>query len=564
MRAAAIAFSLLLTGAIFAGCVQEGATLDAASATDARAFDTSRGWSMPLSPALYGVLDGVQHMVPSFDGTPISMGLFFPEIEGCDYAASVVSEECKLPVVMDAGPYWAGNVEGLSFRPPIIEWLVPRGYAVAHMSVRGTGESGGCMELFSMNEQKDVDAMITWLGEQPWSTGAVGMMGRSYDGTTPFMGAAFGNPYLKTIVPLNGVPSLRDLMFKNGTSETRGAIFHSQVYWMNYGLGAGDGGLGPGGHRMDHVQEQACEAAVQGAVQGPLATLTGDASDAYWEERDLRERVLQNYNGSIWIIHGLEDWNVNPSQVVPWFNDLQDKGIKTKMWLGVWAHAYPDRVDEHRNVRWDWADWVVKWFDSELKGLDVDTGPTVEVEDSLYVWREEMSFPPRDATWNETQLGGGAQQLAPSGRVGAFVDELTEDLRISGLPQLHVTVTPTTPVGSHIFAELYDVFPDGQQVRIGWAAMNLQYHEGGNTEPATLTPGQPILAKMEFEPMDAHVARGHRLSIAITMDGVEDLVQSPSPAPVVIDWDASVLRLPIVERGDVIPSYTPPTTGGGA
>ena len=543
---------LLLVTATLVGCTN--AQLDAATTPvdlAAAAFDTSRGWSRPLMPPLYEILDGVKILVPSFDGTSISMALHFPKIDGCDWGADALPEACRLPVVMDAGPYYAGSIENEKFRPPIVEWLVPRGYVVAYMSIRGTGESGGCMELFSMNEQKDVDAMVTWLAEQPWSTGNVGMMGRSYDGTTPLMAAALGNPHLKTIVPISSVASLKDLMFKNGTSEGRGPIFHSVVYWLNYGMGAGDGGLGA--HRTEHASEQACEAFVQGSIQGPLAMATGDASGAYWEERDFRQRVIENYNGSIWIVHGLEDWNVNPSQVVPWINELQDAGIKTKAWLGVWGHAYPDRVDEHRNVRWDWAEWTVRWFDSELKGLDVDTGPAIEVEDSLFVWRVEESYPPRDAAWIELETAGGP--IANDATISWTSDPFPEHVRIAGIPQLHVDVTPTTPRGGYLFAELYDVFPDGRAMRIGWAAMDLPHHAGGNGATAMLTPGEPVRALMEFEPLDAHVGAGHVLRVVFHKNGVEDVMASPSPEALLIG--GGVLRLPTVERADLPSSYRP-------
>lgn len=567
MRLSALALSL---ATLLAGCT--GAFVQPASVPEVtdvlgRGFDTSRAWSTPLSPALYPVMDGLELMLPSFDETPISVSLFFPDIEGCDWTSDALPDACRLPVVMDSGPYYADHIDVQKYRPPITEWLTPRGYVTAHMSVRGTGESGGCMEFMSMNEQKDVDAIVTWLGTQPWSTGSVGMMGRSYDGTTPLMAAALGNPYLKTIVPISGVASVPDLMFKNGTSETRGPIMHSVVYWALYGVGAGDGGAP--GHRADELPSQACPELARGQAEGAAAVPTGDASGEYWQVRDFRQRILDNYQGSIWIVHGLEDWNVNPSQVVPWINELQDAGIKTKAWLGVWGHAYPDRVDEHRNVRWDWAEWTVRWFDSELKGLAVDTGPAIEVEDSLYVWRAEESYPPRDATPFELFLGGdglvpatpsgGDMLVAPNVPASIRSEVLENATRIAGLPQVHVTVTPTSAAGGWLFSELYDIYPDGRAVRIGWGAIDLKHHDGGNGAPEALVPGQPIVALLQMEPVDALVGAGHRIELRLHMDGVEDIPASPVLAPIrVALGEDSVLRLPVIVRENVVPSYAPP------
>lgn len=588
MRRAALLFVIIPL--LVAGCAVPGGSLDKSSGALLPEYDTSRGWSVPLSPALYSVLPGVKQFVPSFDETPIALGIFLPDIAGCDWNASSLPDACKVPVVMDAGPYWADHIEVDGFRPPLIEWLVPRGYAVVHMSVRGTGESGGCMETMSLNEQKDVDHIVTWLGEQPWSSGNVGMMGRSYDGSTPWMAAAFGNPYLKTIVPISSVPSEPELLFKNGTSEVRGPIFTNGLYWAGYGLGALDDGAP--GYRAEHLAENVvCPDVYQGTVDSFATAATGQANSQFWKDRHFKDRVLENYNGSVWIVHGLEDWNVNPSQVVPFFQQLQDKGIDAKMWLGVWAHAYPDRVDEHRNVRWDWAEQTVRWFDKYLKNdASIDTGPAVEVEDSLFVWRAEESYPPRDATWLELSpsnggklvpkeeaeagqimlVASGAQTTGvPLGDFGPVADSvafatpvLEENVRIAGLPQFHVTVTPTTPGGGYLFAELHDQYPDGRTVRIGWAAMNLRFHDGGNTEMKTLTPGTPVVAKMEFEPLDAHVAEGHRIFLIIQRQGVEDIIPVNTPDPFFISEGASsVLRLPTIVRDDVVPSYKAPGLG---
>ncbi len=558
-RAAFLTLILLTMG--LAGCIGDlGEDVDTQSLpeNDGR-LSTDRGWSMPLEPAKYDVLPGIEATVTSFDETSISVGIFLPDIEGCDWESDDLPEACQLPVVMDAGPYWGDSEEDRSFRPPLVEWLVPRGYAVVHMSVRGTGQSGGCMGFMSMDEQQDVDETITWAAEQAWSNGNVGMMGRSYDGTTPFMGAALGNEHLKTIVPISGVASVPDLMFKNGTSETRGPIMHSVVYWAFYGMGT-TYGADPDDFRIEHWSEQACPELVEGQSQGAAAFATGDTSAQYWQDRDFQQRILENYNGSIWVVHGMEDWNVNPSQVVPWISQLEESDIETRAWLGQWAHAYPDRMDEHRNVRWDWAQETLEWFDFYLKGEGDQPPLTVEVEDHQYVWREEATYPPADAQDRVLEVDVGTGMTPASVQAENPVtwtsDPLEDDLRVAGLPEVRFTATPSTPTGGWVVAELYDVFPDGQQVRIGWGVLNLMHHAGGNEAPQTLTPGQPVETAILFEPMDAHIGDGHQLRLVLHKDGVEDIPQSPDPSPVVLS-EAS-LHLPEIERPDLVPSYTPP------
>ena len=41
------------------------------------------------------------------------------------------------------------------------------------------------------DEQRGIDAAVTWLGTQTWSNGNVGIIGKSYDGSTPWQAATF-------------------------------------------------------------------------------------------------------------------------------------------------------------------------------------------------------------------------------------------------------------------------------------------------------------------------------------------------------------------------------------
>ena len=36
----------------------------------------------------------------------VHLGLWLPVIEGCDYSAANISEECKIPVIAEIGPYY--------------------------------------------------------------------------------------------------------------------------------------------------------------------------------------------------------------------------------------------------------------------------------------------------------------------------------------------------------------------------------------------------------------------------------------------------------------------------
>ena len=75
--------------------------------------------------------------------------------------------------------------------------------AGAVVDVRGTGGSGGTLEgnFFSPREARDSATVIEYLGNQPYSTGKVGMAGGSYVGITQFLAAQQRPPHLAAIAP---------------------------------------------------------------------------------------------------------------------------------------------------------------------------------------------------------------------------------------------------------------------------------------------------------------------------------------------------------------------------
>ena len=117
----------------------------------------------------------------------VHLGLWLPQIEGCDYNATELSEECKVPVIAEIGPYYDdGDVDALTpanrLGRFLIENFVPHGYGVAQVSVFGTGNSNHCMDLMGLDEQQGIHAAVEYLGNAPFSNGAVGIIGKSYDG----------------------------------------------------------------------------------------------------------------------------------------------------------------------------------------------------------------------------------------------------------------------------------------------------------------------------------------------------------------------------------------------
>ena len=473
----------------------------------------------------------------------VSLAVWIPVMEG----------NMTVPVIAEFGPYFdeasveTGGIEepGTWLGTMMIEQIIPHGFAFAQVSVMGTGRSNHCMDLMGNAEQLGVDAAVTWLGTQDWSNGNVGMIGKSYDGSTPWQAAMFGNEHLTTIVPISGLIGVMELMWRNGSSEARAPIMHNGVYG-SYGF---DGDLEDTGNM--------CPDYIAGPATGGAAWAWGsEAAGDYWGERYFLDRVIDNYNGSVYLIQGMHDWNVDPHMAVPTINRLYDADIEAKGLFGQWDHDYPDRpqIMFDRSgvgrggeafpemVRMDWMQDLLEWFTYYLK----DEGPQpwlgVEIQSNQGQWRFEDRYPMSETTEVIWELGsadlvssGDGNTIRPDGSSGPVYQTppLEEDLYFGGLPRLHVNVNTAT-MGGQIYALMEDCY-EGTCIHIGHAIMDLRYHAGGS-QVQTWTPVfEEITAVMEFFPMDVEVEAGHSIKLTLRSTGEDYLPSAASTLVTVVD-----------------------------
>ncbi|MEX2196525.1 MAG: CocE/NonD family hydrolase [Thermoleophilaceae bacterium] len=90
-------------------------------------------------------------------------------------------------------------------------------YATIHVSIRGTGCSGGRFDLFDRRHAKDGYEIVEWIADQPWSNGRVGLMGHSYGGITATFTAAEDPPHLDALVVSGLIDDLyRGIVYPGG------------------------------------------------------------------------------------------------------------------------------------------------------------------------------------------------------------------------------------------------------------------------------------------------------------------------------------------------------------
>ncbi|MEE1754975.1 Xaa-Pro dipeptidyl-peptidase [Streptomyces sp. SP18CS02] len=348
-------------------------------------------------------------------------------------------------------------------------YFLPRGYAVAQLDSIGTGGSTGCPTSGGHEETLGAKAAVDWLngrakGWDPqgrpvtadWSTGNAAMMGISYNGTLPIAVAATGVQGLKAIVPISGISSWYDYYRANG------------------------GVLAPGGFQGEdtdvlakavysRADRQIC-APVLDRLTARQDRASGDHS-RFWRERDYLKDV-RRIEAGVFLVHGLNDWNVKTRQAGRLWEELGRSGVPRKLWLHQAGHSNPMplRMEE-------WLTQLHQWFDHWL--YDVDNGvtrePRVDVEQADFTWRTQPDWPARGTrevtlrlnadglsplpgrpvrqTMTDTGRTVRAEQLVADpdavnpGRLAYTTGPLPADLRLSGAPSMSVraSVAGTSP-----------------------------------------------------------------------------------------------------------------------
>lgn len=383
-------------------------------------------------------------------------------------------EGLKVPVIMDASPYYEslgrGNEsevkdrdkDGVNEKFPLFydNYFVPRGYAVALPEMVGTNNSDGCPTTGGYEEIESIRVVIDWMNgrakawdqdnnevKAEWTTGNVGMIGKSYDGTLANGVAATGVEGLKTIVPIGAISSWYNYYRYEGLT-----------YYNN-----GPGGLAS--RVASSSRKEACKP-VFDRLNSEADDPSGDYND-FWDERNYVKDV-KNVKASVFAVHGLNDYNVKMNHLADWWTALAKEDVPRKLWLTQTGH-----VDPFDFRRAEWVDTLHRWFDYWL--MDMENGimdePAVDIERGADNWETQASWPDQNAADVKIRLAPGEndqtngtlttgsvkgnfkqsftdnptqteQQMVTnetavkSDRLAFLSPQLKEDVRLSGIPEI--------------------------------------------------------------------------------------------------------------------------------
>ncbi|MFL6126698.1 Xaa-Pro dipeptidyl-peptidase [Actinophytocola sp.] len=525
----------------------------------------------------------------------------------------------RVPVIMDASPYYQccgrGNesevkqyaADGTVTKFPLFydNYFVPRGYAFAAVDFNGTSRSTGCGDVGGREEIEGVRAVIDWLGGRAkaayadgtparatWTSGKVGMIGKSWDGSVANGVAATGVEGLKTIVPISAISSWYDYYRDNGALYTV------------------DGGADWLSGYVNGRPAEVCQP-VRDAIRAGEDNVTG-SYNAFWAERNFVPDA-RRVKASVFVVHGVNDQNVEPKHFAQWWDALGRNHVQRKIWLSQEGH-----VDPFDFRRAEWVETLHRWFDYWLQDLPngIMHEPTATIERAPDVWVNEPSWPARGAFTLPVSLGAGdgttgTLGLAPTrnavrtivdnpalgerdaianpntavnGRAVFLSAPLPRDLRISGTTTISLRVKVDRP-NTELSARLVDygtatrvnyqgggegirtlstescygaststddscyrdtakdlVTADAAVLTRGWVDAA---HRDSLSNPTPLRPDRWYTVNFDLMAHDAVLPAGRVLGLVLTVSDARSTVPTSTGATVQLDLDHSRLGLPV-------------------
>ncbi|WP_461213211.1 Xaa-Pro dipeptidyl-peptidase [Lacticaseibacillus sp. GG6-2] len=495
------------------------------------------------------------------------------------------------------------------------DYFLPRGFATVYSGGVGTQGSDGLRSIGGRSETASATAVIEWLAgsrraftdrtrtttiDAWWCNHKIAMTGKSYLGTLAIAAATSGVEGLKTVISESAISSWYDYYRENGLVVAPGGFQGEDADVLAVDT-------------FSRLQQAGDMLSINSQWERSLAAIsaaqdrtTGDYN-AWWDERNYRNQI-KNIRCDVVCVHGLNDTNVKPANVIRFWEGLRDLPIHKKLFLHQGQHVY---LNDIRSL--DFTDMMNLWLSAKL--LDVDNGaddqlPNVTIQDNITpeVWHTADDFGQgsvtrafnlaKDFTSNRASFADDStatfnrvgdtsasfekaiiqpQSAYQASRLWLTAAAQTEPMVIEGTPHLHLKLwidAPTAilsvrlidlgeakrfnPVATIVDRGTYQFAYDGKHVDIReftqadkpTASKLISYGHLNLQNPHNayevqqITPGKPFAVDLDLQPTHYLLPAGRQLGLII--HGA-DMAQTIRPVDVVnyhLDLASSTLMLP--------------------
>ena len=488
--------------------------------------------------------------------------------DGCRLSARIwrPADGGPVPAVLEYIPY--RKRDGTLPRDEMMHpYVAGHGYACVRVDMRGNGDSQGLMaDEYTAQELSDACEVIAWAAAQPWCSGAVGMMGKSWGGFNCLQTAFLQPPALKAVISVCSATDrfADDIHFKGGC--LLGENFGWGAVMLSFSSRPPDPML-----RADWREAWLARLEAEPWLAPRWAAL--QERGAYWNHGS----VCEDYSRMIVPVLSWGGWADNYMNTV---SALVENCVgPVKGIVGPWVHQYPHVAVPGPKV--GFLQEAVRWWDRWLKnvqnGAEADPAyraymihsepPDASARHRAGHWVSEQVWPSSRVSrevWGLAAAPTGAPTGARPGvpgylsklignegfslkisspqhlglHTGEFFpmglnaempgDQATDDamslcfdgpvlgaaLDLLGAARLSLRAASDKPLG-FVVARLCDVGPDGASVRIAHGMLNL-CHRGSMANPERLVPGQVYDLAFDIDQMAYRLAPGHHLRLALS------------------------------------------------
>lgn len=521
--------------------------------------------------------------------------------DGCRLAARIwrpaASDDEPVPAILEYLPYRKGD-NTAPRDASVASYFAGHGYAYVRVDMRGTGDSDGIIEdEYAPEEQDDALEVIAWIAEEPWCTGAVGMIGISWGGFNGLQIAARRPPQLKAVVSMCST----DDRYADDVHYLGGCVLAVEMLpWASYMLTIN--ALPPDPQTVGDRWRSIWFERLERTPPFIDRWLENQRRDDYWKHGS----VCEDYDAIACPVYMVGGWADGYTNAIPRFLEGH-RGIRKGL-IGPWPHAWPQRAVPGPRIGFlqECLRWWDRWLKEESNGIEDEPMLRVWMQEPLTPesargdrpgrWTSERRWPTPSVTSERRYLSTEGLGETPGAEVelrhrgsqrhgllsGAWCpygaadfpsDQREEDalcltfesapleerLELLGRPRVGLDVSCDRPLAL-VAVRLCDVAPDGTSSLLTRGALNLT-HRDGHGSPEPLVPGERYGVELDLDVLGQVVSARHRLRLAVSTTSWPLLWPSPDVAELTLfTGNGSFVDLPVRApdaRDPVAPSFGP-------
>jgi uncharacterized protein len=527
--------------------------------------------------------------IPMADGARLAARMWIP----------IDAEANPVPAVLEYIPYRKndGTAQRDALHHP---YFAGHGYASVRVDMRGSGESDDILyDEYLLQEQDDALEVLTWLAQQPWCTGSVGIVGKSWGGFNGLQIAARRPPELKAVLSLYST----DDRYADDVHYMGGCLLGAEMLpWASVMFAWN--ARPPDPRWVGDAWREIWLERLEKTPPFVEEWIRHQRRDAFWKHGS----VCEDFTAIECPVYAIGGWPDGYTNAV--LRLLEGLPGPRKGLIGPWGHEFPDRALPGPNF--GYLQEALRWWDYWLKGIE--TG--IMDEPMLQVWMQESDHPrpyyaERKGRWvaepgwptpnvegksyhlnhrglDEAPAGErrlefkGVQsagleaglwcvygvpgdlptdQRAEDGMALSFTsDPVPETVEIFGFPEVTLKVAVDKP-NALLAVRLCDVSPTGSSLLVTRGMLNLTHRES-HEHPTPLEPGKEYSVTIKMNAIAHSLPSGHCWRVSVSPTYWPHAWPSPEPVKLTLftgegSWLNLPTRFPRAEDASLAPFQEP-------